>query len=451
MNLEKEHQREFQMTVTNKVEPYSQDRIEKFNKDMKTCVFGLMHKHPFFGRLSSELQPVADPTIPTAATDFKRIMYNLDFWDSLEFKERQFLIAHEILHCVFDHRDRMKTRDMGYWNMATDYAINLIIHQEGVGEMPKDKKTGKNIGLLDTRFKGMTAEKIYDILMEEQPPKQLSMDLHDIWQAGNTSDADSNTDQQSPRGNDVTGSGGQEEDTLEDRQRKLQKVAIEAMNLKKMLNGGKAGSDTSMLEHFVETLRNPRIDWRTLLSRNISSLFRSDRSWSRINRRRLDSRTVLPGLGEQPTVDIMVAMDTSGSISDAMLQDFISEVAGILGIYKQFKLRLCCWDTQVHNVQEYDFERVRELRNPSSYKIVGRGGTTTSCIWEYMKQHRIKPKQLIIFTDYDGIGSANGRWGQQISYCDPDYCPTTWIIHEESYNSEPPPFGNWTTYRHENR
>jgi predicted metal-dependent peptidase len=136
----------------------------------------------------------------------------------------------------------------------------------------------------------------------------------------------------------------------------------------------------------------------------------------------------------EDTIDVSVAIDMSGSISDKMAKDFLSEVKGIMDEYQDFKLDLWCFDTQVYNYAKFTSDNADEIM---SYEVKGGGGTDFDANFEYMKENDIEPKRFIMFTDmYPG-----GSWG------DENYCDTMFVAHGTT--SIVAPFGT-TVYYSEN-
>ena len=130
-----------------------------------TARIALLLKHPFFGNLATRLKLVnADDWCPTAGTDGRHFYYNTKFIDSLTPREAEFLFGHEVLHNVFEHMlVRIGDRNPMLWNIAADYAVNQILVEGKIGEMPKGKK-GENKGFQDDKYKDWPAERIYDEL-----------------------------------------------------------------------------------------------------------------------------------------------------------------------------------------------------------------------------------------------------------------------------------------------
>ena len=155
----------------------AQEKIKEFdsNEVKKRIVQSrvrLLMNHAFFGNMATRLI-IKDATdwCPTAATDGKHLYYNKNFLGALPDPELDFVIAHEVLHCVYDHFDRRATRDGQYWNMAGDYVINNDLKKQGVGQMP-------SVGLWDPKYDEKYTEEIYDDLYARQVDKQETLDMH---------------------------------------------------------------------------------------------------------------------------------------------------------------------------------------------------------------------------------------------------------------------------------
>jgi len=368
--------------------------------NIKQTIAGLLFRHPFYGFLIQTMKWRQDNSRPTMSTNGKEIIYNSDFFNELSTKERVFLIGHELGHCILGHcyASRRSNKDKEYWAMAIDYKVNWLLKKDGVGEMP----TGKYKGLYDPKY-DMTwsSEDIYDDLVKNNPQKQPSLDEH--------IDGDQSKETKAE---------------LEKAAGEFQQKVIEAHQFSKM-----AGTASEAIETLVNKLLNPKINWRKLLQTTVQSLFRSDITWQRPNRRTIDPRFILPSIKFDETVDICVSIDTSGSISEQMKVMVLSEIAGILKYYKNFKLSVWCFDTEVHNLKTYNQASISEI---SSYVLAGGGGTYIACNFDFMKRQKIKPRSFVCFTD--GF-NFNDKWG------DPSYCPTTWLIHS---NSNPKiPFGKF--------
>jgi len=123
---------------------------------------GLLLRHPFFGNMATRLKVEnCDDWCPTAATDGRHLYYNTQFFNALSNKEIEFVIAHEILHCVFDHLTRREDRDPMLFNIAADYIVNNTLKRDRIGEIPSVVPCYQ-----DFKYDGWTSEEVYDDLFE---------------------------------------------------------------------------------------------------------------------------------------------------------------------------------------------------------------------------------------------------------------------------------------------
>ena len=168
-----------------------------------------------------------------------------------------------------------------------------------------------------------------------------------------------------------------------------------------------------------------------ILQQQIQSTIKDDFSWMKPNKKAWHLSAVLPGQNLLDTIDIVVAIDMSGSIGDAQARDFLSEIKGIMQQYQNFNIKVFCFDTKVYNEADYDGFSIDDF---DEYQPMGGGGTDFDVNWDYMKEHDIVPKKFIMFTD----GYPCGSWG------DENYCDTLFVIHGN--DSIVPPFGEYAYY-----
>jgi predicted metal-dependent peptidase len=190
------------------------------------------------------------------------------------------------------------------------------------------------------------------------------------------------------------------------------------------------------VKRLIKDLTEPVVNWRELLEQQIQSTIKNDFTWARPSRRSWHMDAVLPGLKPGQQIDVCVAIDTSGSISEKDLKDFLSEVKGIMELYDEYKIHVITWDTAVHNPQVFTSENLDDIE---AYEPGGGGGTDPHCVWEWLQQNEIEPKKLIMFTDFCFFG-----WSPEEVE---NYCETVWVI-KGNRNAEPE-FGVWAHYEEE--
>lgn len=363
-----------------------------------TARVGLLLRHPFFGNLATRLTLV-DSTdwCSTLATDGRKFYYSNDFMNKCTVKEAEFGFAHEVLHNAFDHQGRRGNRDPRLSNIAADYAVNQICKDEKIGAFPTWMKVYQ-----DDKYRGMSYEQIYDILYEQADKMDMDMigEMFDEHLDG--------------EGDDGSAPGKGRPKLTNEEKRQIRDEIKEAMVAAAQSAG--AGKVPLGVRNLITCFTEPKMDWRQLLRASIQSIFRSNFSFSRPNRKSQHCGAILPGMMNEQTIEVAVAIDMSGSISDKQGNDFMSEVKGIIDEYQDFKLEVWCFDTAVYNYQKYSGDNADEI---NQYKVTGGGGTEFDANFEFMKENDIHPKKFIMFTD----GYPNGSWG------DDEYCDTLFIIH----------------------
>jgi len=383
-----------------------------------TARIGLLLRHSFFGNLATRLTLInADEWCSTAATDGLKFYYNSRFIMMLKPKEVEFLVGHEVLHVVYDHMGRRNDRDPQLWNIADDYAVNADLKRHKVGQFITTVPC-----LYETKYDGKPAEEIYDDLMKNVKKISIEDLLNQMIDDHMDGEDDSDSD------GDKEGKAKRPKMSAEERERVRQEVKQAIINA---AQGAEAGTMPKGVERLIKQHTNPQMPWRELLQTNLTSAIRTDYSWMRPSRRGWHMDAVMPGMTPGEEIDVTIALDMSGSISNKQAQAFLSEIAGMMDSFDGYKVHVFCFDTDTYNPQEFTSENMDTIDN---YEPVGGGGTDFDVIFTYLKESAIVPKRLIVFTD----GYPFGSWG------DPDYCDTTWIIHGDKDPN--PPFGTFALY-----
>jgi predicted metal-dependent peptidase len=372
---------------------------------------GLLLRHPFFGNMATRLRiEPADEWCPTAATDGRHLYFNTQFFNAMDNKEIEFVIAHEILHCVYDHLTRREDRDPKLYNIAADYVVNNLLVRDRIGSKPKVVDCFQ-----DFKYDKWTSEEVYDDLFKNAKKIDISqlgelLDEHIDW--GDEDD-------------DKDGKSGRPRLSKEDL-RQIRDEIKEAM-LQASQSAG-AGNVPGEIQRMIKELTEPKMNWRQLLRQQIQSTIRNDYSFSRPSRKGWHTGAILPGMNFDQTIDICVSIDMSGSISNEQGSDFLGEIKGIMEEFKDYIIKIWCFDTKVYNEDDFSSDNGKDI---SEYQVVGGGGTDFVCNWDYMKKHDIQPKKFIMFTD----GYPFNSWG------DDSYCDTIFIIHSNHNKNLEAPFG----------
>lgn len=392
-----------------------------------TARVGLLLRHPFFGNMATRLRIVsADDKIPTAAVDGRNLYFNTQFFNAMDNKEIEFVIAHEILHCVFDHLGRRGSRNPMLYNIAADYKVNNTLVRDNIGTKPKIVDCYQ-----DFKYEKHSSEEIYDELFEEA--KKNGEDF--LEQLGEMLDEhldmDGEGDNEAEEGKEEKDSNGNNVSKTKPKYSKEEMKKIKDEVKEAMINAAQsagAGNVPGEVARMIKDLTEPKMNWREILRQQIQSSIKSDYTFMRPNRKGQMSGAILPGMNFEDTIDLCICLDMSGSIGNPQAQDFLSEVKGIMDEYQDYKITLWCFDTKVYNEQEFTADGGEDL---TEYEIFGGGGTDFMANWTYMKEQNIVPKKFIMFTD----GMPWDSWG------DPDYCETVFIIHSHYDKGLQAPFG----------
>ena len=394
------------------------DRIVR--EKLITARVGLLLKASFFGNLATRLKLVnADEWCGTAATDGRNFYYNSRFIQLLRPKEIEFLFGHEVLHCVYDHFGRRGDRDPQLFNIANDFCVNADLIKHHVGE-----KITTVPCLYDPKYDGMSSEEIYDILYEKADKIDIGKLLDQMIDEHLDGEGD---------GDSEDGKGkGRPKLTAEERQAIKDEIKEAMLAAAATVDG--AGNLPAGVKRLIQELTEPQMNWRELLRMQLESTIKSDYTWMRASRKGWHMDAVMPGMKLDPMIDIAVALDASGSISETMLKDFLGEIQGIMESFPAYRIHVVTFDTEAYNPVQYDSENLDDI---CDYEIKGGGGTDFDCIFNYLKENEIEPKRLVVFTD----GYPFGSWG------DENYADTVWILHGTT--TIVPPWGQHAYYDEE--
>jgi len=344
----------------------------------------LLLDHPFFGTLLFRLKGRETHSVETMATDGVSLFYNPGFVDTLTTPELVGVLAHEVLHPGLQHHTRRGNRSPRRWNMACDYAINPLVLGAGLA-LPKGV-------LLEDRFRGMSAEQIYNQLDEGE-------------EDGNGDQEGSANADGAPNAPLTAGGIGQVLDApapekaegkdSAEQAREWQIAVEQAQTLSK-----RAGKVPAGLERSLDAAEEARVDWRELLRRSCSETSPADYSWMRPNRRHIWQGLYLPGITREGVGEIAVAVDCSGSVSARQLSLFEAEIRSILEGQRPERVHVLYFDTCVHKVDVYAAGQQISL-NP-----VGGGGTDFRPCFDWLEQQQLQPQMLVFLTDLYGTTPA---------------------------------------------
>jgi len=372
---------------------------------------------PFLGALALRLPMIAaDPKwCQTTSTDARSFYYNPAYIDALSMEQAQFVLANQALHCALSHFSRRQHRSRFRWDIACNHAINPLLVKDGLIPPPGT--------LVLESFEGMTAEEIYPCIDANDSDEPLEQPQQDGEGSGDAKEQarGQKPDQQDAKHDGASGaaepqplSASELESLTAQWQQRLAGAAQQAQQ------AGKLGG---ILGRMVGELMQPKLPWRMLLARYMTQYARDDYSYMRPSRR--EGEMIFPSL-RSAQADIFVVLDSSGSISEQEIDEFMSEINAIKGQLRA-RIALHACDTALANDGPWLFEPWDEFSMPTT--IRGGGGTDFRPIFEWMLRQGREPDLLLYFTDALGEfppvepafpvlwlvkGKAPVPWGQRI-------------------------------------
>lgn len=385
----------------------------------------LIIKSPFFATILLKHKIIEDPGCGTACINGVELRYNPEWYNALNPRERETVLCHEVLHVSNLHHLRKGDRNHQMWNVACDYAINQYL-VEPPYELPKG-------GLFDDKYDKMSAENIYGRLQSDQQEKEDEQTEDSDDESSDTGNGDSNGSNQDDSTSSI--------DELYDRcigdvdqhpnPTGMSKSELESetkIMVKQAMTVAKAaGKMPSNIETAFNELLKPQVDWRSIIARWIEGFCNGDYSWSMPSPIHLSRGFILPSLNSDAFANISIAIDTSGSMSDQVLQQAVSEVFAGLSVYTEnnqedASIKVIYCDTDVQRVDEIEHEG--QVTKP-----VGRGGTLFTPVFDHIKSD--PPAGLVYITD--GYG-----W----DFPDTPTSEVIWLITKCGDQSFSPPFGD---------
>ena len=368
----------------------------------------LVLDEPFFGSLVLRLILEEDSSCNTLWVDGSRLGYNPGFVDSLSMDTLKGCLCHEVMHCALSHHARRGCRDSKKWNVAADYAVNPII---------RDKFSLPDGALFNPDFSGISSEEIYNNLPDQD---QGDRDQGQDQSQGQDGD-DSQGSGADPGGcgevRDCPGEdGGLASESDLSKSEADWKVAVsQAAQQARAFGSLPAGMD-----RVVDEIVNPKVDWRSLLRRFMDQVSKSDYSWSPPNRRYIHAGLYLPSCRTSDIGTVVVAVDTSGSISQDAINRVAAELSSIVIDFRAESYVLYC-DSKIQGIEHFLDGDFPDKLNPK-----GGGGTSFVPVFEWIDRESINPSFLIYFTDLCGDFPESG----------PMY-PVLWITEGQALKEVP--------------
>lgn len=393
------------------------DALEK----IKRAKISILFDEPFYSGLIFSMKDILTYDVPIGATNGKVIYYNPDAIIKMKHEEIKFLIYHEIYHCILHHITRRQSRIPIIWGIAIDYVVNAILTKFSLGKMPEE--AGKLIGILKDEYRDLSAEVIYNKLLEDKDFMEMIQ-----GQISSIIIIDNNL-----------GHNGIYDSHLDlDKEQQLETEwdikVIAASSLIK--DQGKIPSEIIRL---IEKIKAPVMNWKYILLRFLRECDKSDYSWTRPNKRFVHNNIYLPSLKGRATTEIAIAVDTSGSMSEKELEDAIGEIYGILSSVNISKLHFMSIDAGKDNLPNKTLViNSWQLKSPKTVvgllkkSLIGGGGTSFIPAFNYIKEVKNNIKVLVYLTD--GMGDYPDKNEVKI--------PVIWVLSSNGISFERIPFGS---------
>jgi predicted metal-dependent peptidase len=311
---------------------------------------------------------------PTACTDGTEILIYEDWFMSLDDDIKEAILLHEVMHIAKLHPLRgknLENRDIA--NIAFDIIVNRDVIKMGYSE----NKLRNDGSIIEPKYWDLSEEEIYNILYKKLKDKAPNAALE--GKVGNSNQPMSDLKQ------DVIPCDG--EDTKKEREI-LSKVS-QALDLAK----SRGWETPEGLESIIDNLLHPKLKWNVILRRYLNELTPSGiRTWSRPNRRYPDVYRPSKDKDYGHIRNIEVYVDTSGSVSDDELQEYLTEINYMHELMKPDVLTIYDFDTRIRQKHEfYKYDKITSLA------FQGRGGTDYVPVMSQIEKNR--PQFAVIFTD----------------------------------------------------
>jgi len=375
---------------------------------LKKARINLLMDEPFFGSLMMQLRPVEDKTVPTFRTNGDKLWYNPDYMATLNDGQLRTLLAHEVMHPALLHPFRVGNRDLRTANIAADYAVNGILDDYNKAAKAKGelepfpwplRPDGECELYLDHQYDGMSFEEIYAALIskptcangnEPQPSCGQQSGIGD-GQPQQSPPDQYDGDPQAPSSPGEFCQGAVDEANAQEQEAKWKVALKQAATMAKS-----QGRLPASMDRVINELLDPQTSWRQVLRTMLTSVCKDDFSWSRPNTRYMGRGMILPSLHSPRLGRIVVAIDTSGSIGQKELDEFMAEIRGIMFDCRPEKLVIVQCDAKIHEWTELDpFDELEVT-------LKGGGGTDFRPVFDRLAEETESIAALVYLTDLAG-------------------------------------------------
>jgi predicted metal-dependent peptidase len=415
--------------------------MSKQETRVKKAHIALM-KHPetalYSGVMLMGYSKVVDEGCPTAYTDGVNKIYGRKFLEGVDTEPKvRGLILHENLHVALKQLPRGKDmfdENRKLANIAADMVVNNIIMNikgtvNGSSERIVDLPDG---GVFDPMFDNWSMREVYNYLKKNCKGGGGGKDgdkgkggKGDSVSSGDES-GDGDTITINGKTYDLSNSDQHDLSDLKDLTHEQAKEINDSIDRALREGGMLAGRMGAKVPRAISDLLEPKVDWRDALRDFVASAIKGkdEFTWRKLNKRHMANDIYLPSMENETIGEVVVAIDTSGSIGSAQITEFATELVSICDLCSPDKVRVLWWDTDVHGEQvfEGDYKAIAQMLKP-----MGGGGTHVSCVNDYINKQKINAECVIVFTD--------GYVEHDITWNIPS--PTLWMV-TECKSFEPP-------------
>jgi len=362
----------------------------------------LMVKHPYFGLLASRLKTEPSDEVEAFLSDGKVLQYNPDYFSEESIETIEFALANSVMHHVLAHENRKLSRQGWLWQLATDYAINNMLKENGF-KLPARVH-------YDERFEGMYAEAIYAQLKDEIKNEDYNDDESNEQgfneqNKNRIKEQEPPPDQQKKRDDNLPLPPQELEPEVEEAWARAMKEALE-----KAQNQGR---EPGGIERFFTITSDTSVDWRSELYQAINRHLKTDYTFAKPNKKMIARGVYLPSM-ESDRLTVTVAIDSSGSVDEALLGLFMSELEALLMSFPNAEVDLLICDAKIQGVYQFVSGEILD------FTLKGGGGTDFRPVFDYIESELSDTSLLIYFTDAEGTFPDD----------EPIY-DTLWVLPEE--------------------
>ncbi len=372
--------------------------IERFRME-------LLRKLPFYGDIIMRIPFEENRSIRTAQTNGRRIEYNPDFLEELTPGQQHYVLMHEMFHILLLHCRRSADKDPKLWNTAADLIVNCMLdwlRNDLVRRKILFERPPKGIfGMVDEQE---TVENLYEKLLKINREKDLKKGIVYYWPHSRSNEASKGTvpdDLVDPPEDSLKTEHGSEGNSLQPGNGSLEGILPTEILVAELIRGsaeknrGEIGS-FYLPRQILAPVESRHIDWKSLLRSFLSEEQSDETSYTTPERKYIHMDLILPGhsLDEAHVEEVWAFVDSSGSISQNELLEFLTQLARIVREF-ECTLHICYWDTQVTDV----YRKVTQEKKIWECRPYHSGGTNINCVYQWLQKEHVRPSVMLILTD----------------------------------------------------